>query len=65
VHFLSLDADRAYPKKTFNIHEVAQAYEIDGKDSSTPGAAPFALSRHCMTSGFYIFWLKKISPGLG
>lgn len=29
VHFLSLDADRAYPKKTFNIHEVAQAYEID------------------------------------
>lgn len=29
VHFLSLDADRAYPRKTFNIHEVAQAYEID------------------------------------
>jgi predicted ATPase len=29
VHFLSLDADRAYPKKNINIHEIAQAYEID------------------------------------
>jgi len=29
VHFLSLDADRAYPKKTIQIHEVAQAYETD------------------------------------
>ena len=29
VHFLSLDADRAYPKKNVNIHEIAQAYEID------------------------------------
>lgn len=29
VHFLSLDADRAYPKKNFNFNEVAQAYEID------------------------------------
>ena len=29
VQFLSLDSDRAYPKKQFNINEVAQAYEID------------------------------------
>ena len=29
VHFLSLDADRAYPKKNINVNEVAQAYEID------------------------------------
>ena len=29
VHFLSLDADRAYPKKNFAIHEIAQAYDID------------------------------------
>ncbi len=29
VHFLSLDADRAYPKKNLNLNEVAQAYEID------------------------------------
>lgn len=26
---MSLDADRAYPKKNINIHEIAQAYEID------------------------------------
>jgi energy-coupling factor transporter ATP-binding protein EcfA2 len=29
VHFLSLDADRAYPKKHVNHNELAQAYEID------------------------------------
>jgi predicted ATPase len=29
VHFLSLDADRSYPRKAYNINEVAQAYEID------------------------------------
>lgn len=29
VHFVSLDADRAYPKKNINVNEVAQAYEID------------------------------------
>ena len=29
VHFLSLDADRSYPKKNINFNEVAQAYEID------------------------------------
>jgi hypothetical protein len=29
VYFLSLDADRAYPKKNLNFNEVAQAYEID------------------------------------
>lgn len=29
VHFLSLDADRAYPKKKIQSNELAQAYEID------------------------------------
>ena len=29
VHFLSLDADRAYPKKKIHVNEIAQAYEID------------------------------------
>ena len=29
VYFLSLDADRAYPKKTIHVSEIAQAYEID------------------------------------
>ena len=31
VHFLSLDADRAYPKKKIHVSEIAQAYEIDWK----------------------------------
>ena len=29
VYFLSLDANRAYPKKNINFNEVAQAYEVD------------------------------------
>ncbi|MYF47958.1 MAG: AAA family ATPase, partial [Candidatus Dadabacteria bacterium] len=29
VHFLSLDANRAYPKKIIHSNELAQAYEID------------------------------------
>lgn len=29
VHFLSLDADRAYPKKNVHVSELAQAYETD------------------------------------
>ena len=29
VHFLSLDADRTYPKKNLNVNQVAEAYEID------------------------------------
>lgn len=29
VHFLALDADRAYPKRNIAIHEIAQAYETD------------------------------------
>lgn len=29
VHFLSLDANRAYPKKKIQSNELAQAYEID------------------------------------
>jgi len=29
VHFLSLDADRAYPKKSLNVNEVVQAYDTD------------------------------------
>jgi hypothetical protein len=29
VHFLSLDADRSYPKKDVNINQMAEAYGID------------------------------------
>lgn len=32
VHFLSLDANRAYPKKNININELAQAYQINWED---------------------------------
>lgn len=31
VHFLSLDANRAYPKQQLNVNHMAQAYEIDWK----------------------------------
>lgn len=29
VHFLSLDADRSYPKRSINANQIAEAYEID------------------------------------
>ena len=53
VHFLSLDADRAYPKKTVNIHEIAQAYEIDwGTEEYTRGRS------YRTTATLYDEWLK-------
>lgn len=37
VHFVSLDADRAYPKKDIQVRDLAQAYEIDwGGDVTLP-----------------------------
>jgi hypothetical protein len=29
VHFVSLDADRSYPKKNIHTHEIGQIYDID------------------------------------
>jgi hypothetical protein len=53
VHFLSLDADRAYPKKNINIHEIAQAYEIDWAGSEYTRGRSFKS-----TAMLYEEWIK-------
>lgn len=54
VHFLSLDSDRAYPKKNINIHEIAQAYEIDW------GALEYTRGRSFKaTATLYDEWIKS------
>lgn len=53
VHFLSLDADRAYPKKNINIHEIAQAYEIDWGGSEYTRGRSFKS-----TAMLYEEWIK-------
>ncbi|QDV45804.1 recombination protein F [Stieleria neptunia] len=53
VHFLTLDADRAYPQKAMNVHELAQAYETDWH------GAEFTRGRSFMsTSTLYDEWIK-------
>ena len=53
VHFLSLDADRAYPKKNINFNEVAQAYEIDWENTEYTRGRSFKS-----TTTLYDEWLK-------
>jgi len=53
VHFLSLDADRAYPKKTINFNEVAQAYEIDWEQTEYTRGRSFKS-----TTTLYDEWIK-------
>jgi hypothetical protein len=53
VHFLSLDADRAYPKKNINIHEIAQAYEIDWAGSEYTRGRSYKS-----TAMLYEEWIK-------
>lgn len=53
VHFLSLDADRAYPKKNVNVNEIAQAYEIDWTGSEYMRGRSFRTS-----TTLYDEWLK-------
>jgi predicted ATPase len=53
VHFLSLDADRAYPKKNININEIAQAYEIDWAGSEYTRGRSFKS-----TATLYEEWIK-------
>lgn len=53
VYFLSLDADRAYPKKTINIHEIAQAYEIDWEGLEYTRGRSFKT-----TTMLYDEWIK-------
>lgn len=53
VHFLSLDADRSYPKKNMNVNEVAQAYETDWGGPEFMRGRSFRPSRT-----LYDEWLK-------
>lgn len=53
VHFLSLDADRAYPKKNVNINEIAQAYETDWAGAEYTRGRSFRS-----TTTLYDEWLK-------
>ncbi|HXY37246.1 MAG TPA: DUF4435 domain-containing protein [Planctomycetaceae bacterium] len=53
VHFLSLDADRAYPKKNINWNEVAQAYDIDWEGTEYTRGRSFRTS-----TTLYDEWLK-------
>ncbi len=53
VHFLSLDADRAYPKKNININEIAQAYEIDWEGMEYTRGRSFRT-----TTTLYDEWIK-------
>lgn len=53
VHFVSLDADRAYPKKNIDIHQIAQAYEIDWD-----GPEYMRGRSYKTTSTLYDEWLK-------
>lgn len=53
VHFLSLDADRAYPKKNINVNEIAQAYEIDWEGIEYTRGRSFKT-----TAMLYDEWMK-------
>ena len=53
VHFISLDADRAYPKKSIGVNEVVQAYEIDWTGSEYTRGRSFRT-----TTTLYDEWLK-------
>lgn len=53
VHLLSLDADRAYPKKAINAHEVAQAFEINWAGDEYKRGSSFKT-----TAMLYDEWLK-------
>lgn len=53
VHFVSLDADRAYPKRDINIHEIAQAYETQWDTLEWTKGRSFRTTRH-----LYDEWIK-------
>ena len=65
VHFLSLDADRAYPKKNINSNEIAQAYEIDWEGAEYTRGRSFRTSMTLYDEWIKYFLLRKISPVLG
>ncbi len=53
VHFLSLDADRSYPKRQLNAHQVAEAYDIDWTIAEYTKGRSFRSS-----ATLYDEWLK-------
>ena len=53
VHFLSLDANRAYPKKNINPHEVAEAFAIDWEGTEYTRGRSFRT-----TTTLYDEWIK-------
>lgn len=53
VHFLSLDADRAYPKIHIDISQVAEAYEIDWEEIAYTRGRSYRRS-----STLYDEWIK-------
>lgn len=53
VHFLSLDADRAYPKKDINLNQMAQAFEIDWEGSEYKRGRSFRT-----TTTLYDEWIR-------
>lgn len=53
VHFLSLDADRSYPKRDLNVNQVAQAFEIDWAGIEYTRGRSYRT-----TSTLYDEWLK-------
>ena len=53
VHFVSLDADRAYPKKNIHANEIAQAYDIDWLGAEYTRGRSFRT-----TAMLYDEWIK-------
>lgn len=53
VHFLSLDADRAYPKKNIDVRDLAQAYDIDWEGPEYTRGRSFKAS-----TTLYDEWIK-------
>lgn len=53
VHFLSLDADRAYPKKSIATADLAQAYDIDWEGTEYTRGRSFRTS-----TTLYDEWIK-------
>jgi AAA domain, putative AbiEii toxin, Type IV TA system/Protein of unknown function (DUF4435) len=55
VHFVSLDADRSYPKKNIHINEIAQAYQTDWEGAEYTRGRSFK-----MTATLYDEWIKYL-----
>lgn len=53
VNFLSLDSDRAYPKRNINVNELAQAYDIDWEATEYTRGRSFKT-----TATLYDEWIK-------